>query len=256
MEITVLLADDDPVMCKILRSILLELPDVKVVGEAHNGLETLRLVKKLEPQIVFLDIAMPQKDGLEIAQEIRIIMPMTIIIFATAYENYTHEAFEVYAFDYLIKPYRINRIYKTIERIKFWFGTENKPNDIFSDKARSEIRESIIVVKEYGKNIFINLKDIIFITRDARFTTIHFIGGIIKTSETLELLNNKLNGDSFFRCHRGYIINLNMIKEIQPCGKKTFKVFMRNTTETVLMTKSKASAIKDLLFINKTRSPN
>ena len=118
IKITVLIAEDDPVMRHILRKALEEIPGVTVVGEADNGLEAIRLVKEIVPQVVFLDIAMPEKDGLEAAREICDASPETVLIFATAYENFTHEAFEVYAFDYLIKPFKINRIRKTMERIR------------------------------------------------------------------------------------------------------------------------------------------
>ncbi|KFD41715.1 hypothetical protein DK28_0206055 [Peptococcaceae bacterium SCADC1_2_3] len=90
METKVLIAEDDPVMRHILRKALEEIPDVKVVGEAGNGLEAIRLAKEIAPQVVFLDIAMPEKDGLEAAREICNASPETVIIFATAYENFTH----------------------------------------------------------------------------------------------------------------------------------------------------------------------
>ena len=250
MEITVLIAEDDLVMRQILKKVLSELIDLVIIGEAKNGLETMQMIREFSPQVVFLDISMPEKNGLEIAREISDIFPKTIIVFATAYENFAHEAFEVYAFDYLIKPYRLDRINKTIERIRVWLSG-NKVRNISGNTNKSEINAAIIKVKENDRIIFININDIIFITREFRIIVIHSKVGNFKTVETLESLEQKLVSFSFFRCHRGFIINLKMVKELQPWGKKTFKVVMSNTSETILMTKTKAVEIENILTYKK-----
>ena len=159
MKITVLIAEDDPVMRHILRKALSELPDLIIISEAKNGLETMQMIKQFSPQVVFLDISMPEKHGLEIAREISDIFPKIIIVFATAYENFAHEAFEVYAFDYLIKPYKIDRINKTIERIRVCLSG-NKVRNISGNPNKSEINTEIIMVKENDRIIFINIKTI------------------------------------------------------------------------------------------------
>ncbi|OPX88506.1 MAG: Transcriptional regulatory protein YpdB [Pelotomaculum sp. PtaB.Bin104] len=240
MKITVLIAEDDPVMRHILRKVLKEIPGVEVAGEAKNGYETVRLVKDLAPQVVFLDIAMPGKDGLYAAREISNFSPGTVIVFATAYEDYTHEAFEVYAFDYLIKPYKIDRIRKTMERIRLRLS-EAQQTEPKTDPIK-------IIVKEEHKKTFINVKDIIYITREGRDVVIFVLGGAkIKTTETLENLEKRLSGSSFFRSHRGFIINLNMVKEIQPWGKKTCNVIMNNVNQSVIITKAKARELEKIL---------
>ena len=247
MKMTVLIAEDDPAMRHVLRKALEEITDVEVIGEAENGLEAVRLVKKLAPQVVFLDIAMPGKDGLEVAREVCEIRPKTMIIFATAFENYTHQAFEVYAFDYLIKPYKIDRIRKTMERISLKLAETEQAVTGFESPLKNETRPAKILVKEEGKKIFVNIKDIVFITREERCVVINTVGGKIKTSDTLEALEQQLSGDSFFRSHRGFIINLDMVKEIQPWGRKTCRVIMNNTKEAVMMTKDKSREIENKL---------
>lgn len=222
---TVLIAEDDPVMRHILRNTLEELPGVKVIGEAGNGLEAIRLVKETAPQVVFLDIVMPEKDGLEAAREICDASPGTILIFATAHEDFTHEAFAVYAFDYLIKPFKLDRIRQTMERVRIRLPKSERV-EVGPHAPQAETHQKKILVKEEGKKIFVSIKDIVFLTKEGHSAIIHTTKGKIKTTETLKALEQRLAGNSFFRCHRGFIINLNMVKEVQPWGRKTCKVIL------------------------------
>jgi len=250
MRITVLIAEDDPAMRHILRKALEEIPGVEVIGEAENGLETVRLVKRLAPQVVFMDVAMPGKDGLDAAREICEFNPKTTIIFATAYENFTHQAFEVYAFDYLIKPYKIDRIRKTMERIRSSLTKAEQAENESNNPLQAEASPAKILIKEDGRKIFVSVKDIIFLTREGRFAVIYTTGGKFKTTVTLEALEQKLSEHSFFRSHRGFIINLNMVKEIQPWGRKTCKVILNNTKESVIMTRARAKEMETRFGVN------
>ncbi len=250
MSITVLIAEDDPAMRHILRKALEEIPDVEIIGEAEDGVETIRLVEELAPQVIFLDIAMPEKDGLDVAREICESSPMTKIIFATAYENFTHQAFEVYAFDYLIKPFKIDRIRKTMEWIRSSHPESEQATHELNNPFQAEAGPAKILIKEEGKLILVNIRDIIFLTREGRLIVIHTIGGEFKTTETLEALERKLSEHSFFRSHRGFIINMNMVKEIQPWGRKTCKVILNNTEESVIMTKARAREMEKRFGMN------
>ena len=203
-------------------------------------------MKDLAPQVVFLDVAMPGKDGLDAAREICDFNPKTTLIFATAYENFTHQAFEVYAFDYLIKPYKIARIRKTMERIRSNLTKAEQAENA----TNNPLQTSKILIKEEGKKIFVNVSDIIFLTREGRFIVIHTTRGEFKTTETLEALEQKLSEYSFFRSHRGFIINLNMVKEIQPWGRKTCKVILNNTEESVIMTKARVRDMEKRFGLN------
>jgi len=238
MKMKVLIAEDDPAMRHILRKALEEIPDTEVIGEAQNGLEAVRLVEELAPQVVFLDIAMPGKDGLEAAREICASSPEIILVFATAYEEFTREAFEVYAFDYLIKPYRIDRIRRTMERVRIRLP-KTEQVEVAPHTQQTNLKK--ILAKEEGKKTFVSIGDIVFLTREGRSVIIHTIKGKVKTTETMEALEQKLAGNSFFRCHRGFIINLKMVKEIQPWGRKTCKVILNNTKEPVVMMRARAN---------------
>ena len=117
LQMNVLIADDEPGMRLILRKKIEKTEGFTLVGEAVNGEEAVSLFQELHPQVVFLDVDMPKRNGIECARAIQDMNPAAIIIFATAHEEYRQEAFEVYAFDYLVKPFNLERLEQTLERI-------------------------------------------------------------------------------------------------------------------------------------------
>ena len=116
--ISCLIADDDPGMRLILRKKIQSMEGFMVAGEASDGREAMALYEKCHPQVVFLDVDMPGKTGIECARQIQDQNPACILIFATAHEEYMGEVFEVYAFDYLVKPFKLERLQKTLLRIE------------------------------------------------------------------------------------------------------------------------------------------
>ena len=117
-ELRVLIADDDMGMRTIMRKIVERVEDFVLVAEAGDGKTALELVEKLKPDVVFLDVEMPEKTGVECARAIQDMDPNIVIIFATAHDSYMGDAFEVYAFDYLIKPFKVERVIQTLEKAK------------------------------------------------------------------------------------------------------------------------------------------
>src|SRR5690554_1896959 len=118
MNLKVLIVEDDPNMSLILKKTLNSISGVQIIGEAKNGQEAINLTAELEPNVIFMDIDLPKKDGIQAAKEILNIQPDIFVIYATGYSEYMPEAFEMYAFDYLLKPYKLERIAQTIEKIR------------------------------------------------------------------------------------------------------------------------------------------
>lgn len=246
MNITVLIAEEDSIMRHILKNALEEIPDINVIGEAENSLEAVQLTKEMVPHAIFLDITMQGKDGLDAVREISDFSPKTAIIFITDYENFTHHVLEAYAFDYLIMPFKTERIRKIIERLKVSLAEKEKAQNVsVSPNAKTGLAK--ILIKEDGKIILINIRDIIFLTREGRYTIVQTMIGKYKIRENLKELEQKLAGHKFFRSHRGFIINLNMVKEMQPWGRKTCKVILSNAEETVIMTKARVRQLHQYL---------
>ena len=161
-------------------------------------------------------------------------------MFATASDNYTHEAFEVYAFDYLVKPFKPDRIKNTIERIKN-LKSERDSNLVLKCPAVPVRQQNLrLMFQSNDKCVFVNMYDIIMVTRNGRKTVIFTLQGIIKTYEPLRKLEKRLINEIFFRCHKGFIVNRDMIVELAPWGNKTYLVKLANTKETALMTIDKA----------------
>ena len=117
-EIRVIIADDDSGMRLVERRMIERVEGFTLVGEAADGEELLQLVEEHRPQIVFLDVEMPGKTGVECARVIQDLDPHIILIFATAHDQYMADAFEVYAFDYLVKPFKLDRVMQTLERAR------------------------------------------------------------------------------------------------------------------------------------------
>ncbi|MBP2645990.1 MAG: two component transcriptional regulator, LytTR family [Firmicutes bacterium] len=233
----VVIADDDAFMRRVLKDVLAENSGVDVIGEATDGREMVQLVEELEPEAVFLDIDMPGRNGLEAAREIFGINPKIFIVFATGYSCYAHQAFEVYAFDYLVKPFDKERVRRTINQIKFF--TRERARAELSKRATSLLKGVNPKLKVFSneKSIFVNIADIILVTRCERKTMIYVVGdSVIQTNEPLQSLEERLERYGFFRCHKGFIINPDMVLEFFPWGNKTYLVKLANTKETALMT--------------------
>ncbi|ADY55204.1 two component transcriptional regulator, LytTR family [Syntrophobotulus glycolicus DSM 8271] len=243
MKITVFIAEDDPDMRHVLKKVVEEVEDVEVIGAAGNGLEAIRLIQELSPQVVFADIDLPGKDGVELAQEVFDINPLTFIVFATAFSEFREKAFDLYAFDYLVKPFKMNRVRQTMERIKA----------VLSEKAFARTRPYFhekVSRKQFfrcdSKLIYLNLDDIIYVTREGRKSMIYFIGGQIQTNNKLSVLEAQLEGYPFFRSHSGFIINLKMVKELIPVSRSSYELVMENTKNRPLITVEKFKELEEL----------
>jgi DNA-binding LytR/AlgR family response regulator len=243
----VIIAEDDPAMRLILKRVLEGITGIDIVGEAENGRQLVQMVENLNPEIVFLDIDMPELDGIGASKEIIDINPNIFIIFATGFNCYAHEAFEVYAFDYLIKPFDLERIRRTIKRIKELKIEREEVG--FWGQERGLCREENLKLKVLSndKSTFINVPDIILITRNERKTIIYAVGDIVVQSyDSLQQMEERLEKYQFFRCHKGFIINPNMVLELSPWGNKTYLVKLANTKETALMTLEHAKEFQKL----------
>lgn len=242
MGFKVLIADDEIGMRIVIKKILEKVDGFDIIAEAANGLEALKSFEKYRPNVVFLDVEMSELTGIECARKISDINPKTIIIFATAHSQYMPEAFQIYAFDYLIKPFKIERVLQTLNRIKSLHQVNQKEN---LDKIiRYEKNLDKLMIKSKDGISFINSKDIILVQREEKTTVIYTLDDSFITSLSLTDIEDKLDKSQFFRSHKSYIINLSMISKIYPYGRWTYIVKLKGIKSDALLTHEKYEEIK------------
>lgn len=239
--ISVLIADDDPGMRLILRKKIQGTDGFFVAGEAVTGEEAMTLYEKLNPQVVFLDVDMPGKTGVECARLIQDQNPACILIFATGHEEYMGEAFEVYAFDYLVKPFKLDRLEQTLSRIFDRLHRVREESSVSSPiPGPSKVAAGRLMLHHREGVSFIDLDDILLVQREDRATVIYTENeGRYVLSETLGDIEARLDPALFFRCHKSYIINLRRIRNITPYGRWTYVVQLEGTEHDALITHEK-----------------
>ncbi|MBR3018867.1 MAG: response regulator transcription factor [Clostridia bacterium] len=239
--ISVLIADDDPGMRLILRKKIQATDGFFVAGEALSGEEAMTLYEKLNPQVVFLDVDMPGKTGVECARLIQDQNPACILIFATGHEEYMGEAFEVYAFDYLVKPFKLDRLEQTLARIYDRLHRVREESSVSSPiPGPSRVAAGRLMLHHREGVSFIDLDDILLVQREDRATVIYTVNdGRYVLSETLGEIESRLDPSIFFRCHKSYIINLRRIRNITPYGRWTYVVQLEGTQHDALITHEK-----------------
>jgi two-component system LytT family response regulator len=212
MALSVFIADDDAAMRLVLRKIIENLEGFTLVGEAADGEDAVRRCAALKPDVVFLDVKMPLLSGDEAAKQIAEAHPDIAIIFVTAHSEYMPEAFEVYAFDYLLKPFKIDRVRQTLRRLQ-------------QKQARSKLAgPPVLLIRNKESMVFVPVKDILLIFREDRTTCIVTAEASYQTSDGLNELWTRLDPATFFRSHRAYIINLTAVTRVYPYGRWTYVV--------------------------------
>ena len=255
-EIRVIIADDQEGMRMILRKMIAKAEGFTLCAEADNGADVLALVEEHKPHVCFLDVEMPGMTGLECAKAIQDTDPHIIIIFATAHDDYMAQAFELYAFDYMVKPFKLDRVMQTLERIrKVTIGRQAVVDAVQkmiqgapaqNAKARGASSGRIMLHHKEGVN-FVNQADILLVQRENRSTVLYATGGRrFETSESLGDVEERLDPSIFFRCHKSYIINLNVIDSITPYGRWTYVVHLVGTDQDALITHEKYEELEKM----------
>lgn len=259
--IRILIADDDPGMRLVMRRIAERAEGYALAGEAEDGAQLLALYDRLRPEVVLMDVEMPGLTGIECARAIQDRDPRTVLVFATAHEEYMKSAFEVYAFDYLVKPFRLERAMETLARIRDRLRTprpeavrsapgtaQSAPGTAQSapGTARSapdtvrpapETVPGRMMLKHRDGVAFLDLSGIALVLRENRATVIVMTDGTRYVApDGMAELDERLPDELFFRTHKSYIVNLNLIDSIHPYGRWTYIVKLKGLKEDALIT--------------------
>ena len=202
-EIRVLIADDEDGMRMILRKMIAKVEGFTLCAEAENGAQMLELFEEHKPHVCFLDVEMPGMTGLECAKAIQDSDPHTMIVFATAHDDYMAQAFEVYAFDYMVKPFKLERVLKTLERIKSVVAERRQgPRPEQERRIASFIAKAVsggrIMIRHKEGVHFVNQADILLVQRENRSTVLYATQGRrFETSEALGDVEERLDPSIF-----------------------------------------------------------
>lgn len=226
----------------LLRKIIEKHPEFEVVAECGELTESVIAFNRRKPEVVFLDIGIKGQNGIECAKILTDLNPKVKIIFATAHTEYMSEAFELYAFDYLVKPFNLDRVKRTLNRIvEQMIPQEYEPEERL---VKSEYRQDKLLVKGRESMSFIHIPDIILIQRENNATVIYTEKDSYVTSVSMADLEKKLDPEQFLRSHKSYIINLSRIRKIEPYGRWTYIVHFQGRREDALLTAEKFEEIK------------
>jgi two-component system LytT family response regulator len=233
--IRVLIVDDEPLARRRIKGLLRHDREVEVVGSCAGGHEALALVEESTPDLIFLDIQMPRMDGFELLRSIK-LEKLPRVIFVTAHDHYALRAFEVYALDYLLKPFDDERFEKSLSRAKEQLLN---PLEVAPDRrllslldalrAKSQKRD-LVLVKAGERAFFIKAEEIDWVEAVGKYVRIHAARESYLLREGIGELELRLNPEMFCRIHRSTIVNAGRIKEMRPWFHGDYEVTLRDGT--------------------------
>lgn len=261
MIATAILADDETLVRELLRSRLSQAwPDLQILGEASDGQEAIELVAQHAPQIAFLDIRMPERNGLQVAQ---VISSRCHVVFLTAYDEYAVEAFERGAVDYLLKPVALDRLNLTVQRLKARLS--DKPVDMAElmahIDARVHTRTSTTpshhvaaqperlkwIQASIGRELrMIAIDDVVYFKADEKYVVVRTRDAEAVIRTPLKELTDSLDPDIFWAVHRAVIVNVRMIDAIEKDVLGRLAVRLKGLTERLPVSRTHAPRFKGM----------
>jgi two-component system LytT family response regulator/two-component system response regulator LytT len=230
--LTTIVVDDEQLASEELCYLLKEFPEVDVIATGSNGLQAVDLIRRMEPDLVFLDVNMPGLDGVGVVRQLRETgVELPHFIFVTAYDQYAVEAFRLEALDYLLKPVDKVRLAESVERARRLAQERKAPEPLGTAAAAAPAPQAAprtkLAVRSNNRHFIVDANDVIFATIDNGLITL-----VTTTMEghsnyrTIEDLQAALDKEQFWRVHRSYLVNINRIKEVVPWFKSSYQLRM------------------------------
>lgn len=231
--------DDEPPGRTMVRQMLNNSPGIEVVGECENGYEAIEAVSKTRPDLMFLDVQMPEVDGFAVLEAIP-ADDLPYVIFVTAYDQYAVRAFEVHALDYLLKPFDRERFEQAMERARRQIlGAGNKSLNrqlltlLEENRSQQQYVERLIIKTE-GRVFFLKTDEIAWIEAEGNYVGLHVEKKKYLFRESISSLETRLDPRKFQRIGRSAIVNIDCINELQPWFRGDYKVILHDGTELKL----------------------
>jgi two-component system LytT family response regulator len=260
-RISALIVDDEPVAREGIRVMLADDPEIEVAGECAGGREALSAIRVLDPDLIFLDVQMPEMDGFAVIEEIG-VEDMPVVIFVTAYDQYALRAFDVAALDYLLKPFDDERFAAALARAKAQIRQSEvgelsrrliallETRADASTRAGGGAEQSgylrRVMIKTGGRVIFRKVEEIDYIEAEGDYVRLRMGAESHLLRDTMKRLEEQLDPARFARTHRSTIVNLDRIKELHPYFHGDYIVVMKDGTELKL-SRSRRAALEQRL---------
>ena len=256
--ISAIVVDDEPLARAELMFLLKAHPDIHVIAEARNGVEALQLIREHQPDLVFLDVAMPGQNGLEVVRRLldkksRTTVPH--VIFATAFDQYAVQAFELNAIDYLLKPIEKNRLSQSLQRVRRLVESSTSSADSLDELLRTlqakpqPQPQAKLLLRTNGRLLLVDAEDLVYAAIEEGSITLgtREIKGE-SNFRTIEELQSALDPVKFWRVHRSYIVNVDHIKEVLPLFKSTYQLRMGDREGTEIpVSRSQTQRLRELV---------
>lgn len=250
-KLRALIVDDEPPGRQKIREMLKSENDVEILGECTNGVEAIEAIYKHSPDLVFLDVQMPEIDGFGVLEGLD-AEHLPAIVFVTAYDQYALQAFEVHALDYLLKPFDKERFQTSLERARDLI--KKKKNDDVNEKLLSLLqnlkidkkRPDRLVVKTGGRVFFLKTDEIDWIEAAGNYVRLHIGNEAHLLRDTMSSIQKKLDAAQFIRIHRSTFVNIERIKELQPWFHGEYVVILKDGTQ-LTMSRSYRNNLPELL---------
>jgi two-component system LytT family response regulator len=227
-RIRTLVADDEPIARARMLALLRDEPDIELIGECATGPQAMSAIERTSPDLVFLDIQMPEIDGLTLARTLGRTMPA--VVFVTAYDEYALGAFEVHALDYLLKPYSADRFRAALVHARQHLSTRRESG---SHPPASERRDRL-VIRSSGRIYFIRTRDIDWCEAAGNYVRLHVGSQRHLVRGTMAHIEAQLDHAQFVRIHRSTIVNVDRIQELQSSFGGEYVVLLHDKTRLTL----------------------
>jgi two-component system, LytTR family, response regulator len=234
--LSTLVVDDEELAREELSFLLRDFADVEILETASNGIEAIKLIGELEPDLVFLDVQMPGLDGLSVIRRLREKGgDLPHFVLTTAFDQYAVEAFRLQALDYVLKPIERERLAESVARARRSLEDRQMEEDqaLESLNLKAPVQRNKILVKANNRNLIVDAQDMIYATIDDGLITV-----VTSTFEgqsnyrTIEELQSNLDPNIFWRVHRSFLVNINKIREVIPWFKSSFQLKMDDKKQT------------------------
>ncbi len=250
-KIRTLIIDDEPLARRRVRKLLSADPDFEIITECANGRQAITEILEQKPQLIFLDVQMPEITGFDVIEAIG-ERDLPMVVFVTAFDKYAVRAFEVHAVDYLLKPFDRARFDKTIRQIKRRLTSEDSSElstrtlallEAFRDKTNYLER---FIIKAGGRVFFIKTDEIDWFEAEGKYVRLHTGKESHLLREAIGNIEARLDAKKFLRIHRSHIVNIERIKELEPWFHNEYRVILRDGTK-LMMSRSCRKRLGELL---------